>query len=253
MTILPALRFGVVASGEPKRDFGKPSFLRSRFVGCCCCCCRSSREGGGGVASGDEIDERELIEDGEPGAESVSGGVSISASSTRSAPSDGRISAAVASSAGDRDELLWRFAIDCELSDEADDSSNVRFGDLYIRDGLDDVSVITYARGSTTCEDDASVRGDTDREEGSGTCDGVKRAVACEIVLDGLSEERLTFAFVALFATTLDGGFLRTGDEDSTGDGGSSSSAGASCTLGSPACGPFRLRIDEKCSQSWYL
>lgn len=35
-----------------------------------------------------------------------------------------------------RDELLCRLAMDCELSEEAEDSSNVRFGDRYIRDGL---------------------------------------------------------------------------------------------------------------------
>ena len=37
-------------------------------------------------------------------------------------------------------------------------------------------------------------------------------------------------------------------------DGGASTTAGGgvSLTWGKPACGPRRLRIEEKCSQSWY-
>ena len=67
--ILPALRPAV-------RGFGSPSCFRSRFVSV-----RSSSDGGGGVASGDEIDERELIDDGDPGTDIVRGGVSMEPSS----------------------------------------------------------------------------------------------------------------------------------------------------------------------------
>ena len=65
--------------------------------------------------------------------------------------------------------------------------------------------------------------------------------------------------------TTVDGGF----DEDAGVDGFDSlsftrgtfffgvagvvgsGSARISCTMGRPECGPRRLRMDEKCSQSW--
>lgn len=119
MTILPALRF---AAADAARGFGRPSRLRWRAVSGFSS--RSLRDGGGGVASGEEMDESELMEDGEPGAESVSGGVSMSPSSRLSGE---RMSAGKASC--EREALLCRFAIDCELSEDADDSSNVRFGE----------------------------------------------------------------------------------------------------------------------------
>jgi hypothetical protein len=211
---------------------------------------RSSRDGGGGgVASGDEIVDSELMDDGEPGADSVSGGVSMSASS-RSRLSGERASITEVSW-GDRDELLCRFAIDCELSEEAEDSSNVRFGERYIREGLGGLAGTGYDRKER--DDDASGRGDTERERGRGTWDGVREAAADKA--EGL-RVRLVCAFVGLLATTLDAGFFRAGDTG-TGAGSSSSSSssanGVSCTFGSPACGPFKFRIDEKCSQSWYL
>lgn len=85
---------------------------------------------GGGVGSGEEIDESELILDGEPGAESVNGGVSMSPSPSSGARLSGeRVSAAEVSSSMAPATPLWRLASDCELSDDAEDSSNVRFGD----------------------------------------------------------------------------------------------------------------------------
>ena len=125
--ILPALCFGT--AGDVMRGFGSPSCLRSRFV--------SVRSGGGGVGSGedsDDIDDSELRDNGEPGTDSVRGGVS-SDSSSPSMPRGDRVSVRNASCDG-RDALLCRFAIDWELSDDADDSSNVRFGERYMREGL---------------------------------------------------------------------------------------------------------------------
>lgn len=60
---------------------------------------------------------------------------------------------------------------------------------------------------------------------------------------------RLNVALHASFGFARDeGGFFFTGDGVIT-----SESAGSSQTFGRPVCGPFKLRIDEKCSQSWYL
>lgn len=134
MTIFPALAFVSQSffAIRPARVLRSPSRFRCRRVGE-----RSSCGGGGGggdnisssisSSSEEEIDDSELIEDGEPGADSVSGGVSISASSNSVASANFE--------SGGRVALLTRFAADCELSEEADDSSKVRFGDRYVRDG----------------------------------------------------------------------------------------------------------------------
>lgn len=112
-------------------------------------------------------------------------------------------------------------------------------------------------------EDEASGSGDTDRETGSGTWDGVRgivgprAAAAAAADGDGFSvDARLIFTFEPVFATTFDAGFFLAGDTGTeTGEpsSSSSSSTGVSWTLGSPACGPLKFRMDEKCSQSWYL
>ena len=89
--------------------------------------------------------------------------------------------------------------------------------------------------------------GDTERERGRGTCDGVNGRSGT-----GGLEGLFIFTFVEGFEldATREVGFFLTG-EAGGGDGGSRSSAGLSWTFGSPACGPLKFRIDEKCSQSW--
>lgn len=78
--------------------------------------CRSGS--GGGVDPGDEErDDSSLMDEGEPGVDMVSEGVSMS----KSGLSLDAVSADF--------EFFARFGIDCEPSEDADDSSNVLFGE----------------------------------------------------------------------------------------------------------------------------
>lgn len=125
--------------------------------------------------------------------------------------------------------------------DDADDSSKVRFGERYER-----ASLASNGRVVTEDGDAREGNGETERDTGRGICDGVcgSDAFARE------SAATLPFAFESGFPFTFDSGFFL----GSAGDGGLDSSwTGVSTTLGKPVCGPRELRIDEKCSQSWYL
>lgn len=83
---------------------------------------------------------------------------------------------------------------------------------------------------------DVDGKGDADLEFGRGT-----------VVGSTSSAFRVTFDFfsVSFIAETF---FAAGAGEFEPDDGG-----GVSCTQGKPTCGPRRFRIEEKCSQSWYL
>jgi hypothetical protein len=97
-----------VATAE--RGFGSPSFFLSRLL-------REGSSGGGGVDSREESDESSLSDDGDPGADIVNDGVSRSKSGFSREEPDGDL------------VLFNRLGSDCELSEDAEDSSNVRLGD----------------------------------------------------------------------------------------------------------------------------
>lgn len=114
------------------------------------------------------------------------------------------------------------------------DSSMLRFGDRWIRGGgtrEDDDGADDEADGDGAESSDSGV---CEREEGSGTSDG-------GMDLDwGFDVEGELFdeSFSRILGTF-------------GGDGGGWGYGGFSCTAGRPVCGPLRLRMEEKCSQSW--
>lgn len=100
--------------------------------------------------------------------------------------------------------------------------------------------------------DVAEDKGDGERDMGRGICVGVGTMVSSIFAF-----VLANWPFLERLSVTLDSGFALARDEDGfffAGDGTiASESAGSSHTFGSPVCGPLKLRIDEKCSQSWYL
>ena len=100
----------------------------------------------------------------------------------------------------------------------------------------------------------SSAGGDGERDMGKGTCEGVRGSGAaswiCVARLRTRFDSGLRFTLGLPTSRTDAPGLFLIGD---MGDGGESLSSGAgdSTTFGSPACGPRRLRMDEKCSQSW--
>ncbi|KAF7789125.1 hypothetical protein EIP86_000060 [Pleurotus ostreatoroseus] len=206
MIIFPAL----VARTVPTlavRGLGNPRFFRSRFdSGVACDGGVSSR---GGVGSGDKEDssDNELIDDGEPGIDIVRGGVSASNSSASTRLVDNFDSMPTGA------VPLTRFATDCELSEDADDSSNVRFGDRYDRGGSDEEVGKGYGRGmgirmgETDIESSTSGKGDGEREAGKGICDGVVDTGGSRSSVTGgldAAELRLSSALVLPFAGGLE-------------------------------------------------
>jgi hypothetical protein len=87
----------------------------------------------------------------------------------------------------------------------------------------------------------SSASGDDERNAGGGTCAGVP----------GTGTVAHVARADAGLALGLSLGLMRRVGE--AGAGKDDEATGASCTSGKPVCGPRRLRIDEKCSQSWYL
>lgn len=116
--------------------------------------CRGS-SGGGGVDSREDSDDNSLNEDdGEPGADSVKDGVSISKSGFRREEPEGGFEP--------------RTRLDCcELSDDAEDSSKVRLGERYSLAGLGGDGGRGYGMGDT--EESSSKGGDGERDNGNGT------------------------------------------------------------------------------------
>lgn len=91
--------------------------------------------------------------------------------------------------------------------------------------------------------------GETERDTGRGICDGVcgsdASAWASEATLPFALNSGFVFDVGFVFAFDI-GFFASTGEGDPDASG-----AGVSTTFGRPVCGPRKLRIDEKCSQSW--
>jgi len=152
-----------------------------------------------------------------------------------------------------------------DTSDDPDDSSNERFGERrYSRSRA-------YKPGGN----DGNAGGEADRELGRGISAGVGVGAStttgttvdedadCRCVLDvrrgresGFGAETVTGASLLAEAEPARARALLGGLEDGLEADGRScgtESAGSSHTFGRPEWGPRRLRIDEKCSQSWYL
>lgn len=95
----------------------------------------------------------------------------------------------------------------------------------------------------------AGGNGDAARDEGSGTVVGsISRGASAGVLVSSEPSLRVTFFFFPPFFA---GVLLGEGGVTVGSDGGEG--GGTSLTVGRPTCGPRRLRIDEKCSQSWYL
>jgi hypothetical protein len=156
-------------------------------------------------------------------------------------------------------------ALVADTSDDPDDSSNERFGERrYSRSRA-------YKPGGN----DGNAGGDADRELGRGISAGVgggggASATAgttvdedadCRCALEvrrgresGFGAETGTGASLLVEAEPARARALLGGLEDGLGADGRScgtESAESSHTFGAPEWGPRRLRIDEKCSQSW--
>lgn len=89
-----------------------------------------------------------------------------------------------------------------------------------------------------------------ERDSGRGTRDGVKTAGS---EADGFNSRLLLGFKETGLDDALESGFFLTGDAGADDNGLSSPDMPdtvTSCTLGRPACGPFKFRIEEKCSQS---
>lgn len=219
-----------------------------------------SGSGGGVPGRGDDATEEERVELEDLGVESS--GVdssSSSGSSTSIASGSGRNCVAGGGS-------LWAlrvlFAAESDTEEEPDDSSNVRLGDRWTRrtGGSEESTFagceVTGVGGNTSTSiwgsDSAEDRGDGERDIGRGICVGVGTIVSSIftfVLVNWPFLERLKATLDSNFALARDeSGFFFTGDCTIA-----SESAGSSQTFGRPVCGPRKLRIDEKCSQSWYL
>jgi hypothetical protein len=153
------------------------------------------------------------------------------------------------------------FILIADTSDEPDDSSNERFGERWY----------SRSRAYKSGGSDGSAGGEADRELGRGISAGVGGAAtitgtAVDEEADCRSTRELRRGRESAFGaeTGTEGSFvaeaepararaLLVGLEDDLGAGGrswASTSAESSHTFGKPECGPRRLRIDEKCSQS---
>ena len=145
-----------------------------------------------------------------------------------------------------------------DTSEDPEDSSNERFGERRYS--------CAYKPGGN----DGNVGGDADRELGRGISAGVGGSATVGIMVDDDADCRCALEL----RRGRDSGFgpetgtgrnlvaepepartraLLVGLEDGLGADGRSSgteSAESSHTFGRPECGPRRLRIDEKCSQS---
>lgn len=245
MTILPALRVRApVRPTAATLGRGSPSFFRWRRVRGF----STGGSGGGGVADGEEdSDDSELTESADDPEADRSGVSMSSVSMVKSLPARADVFVdSVFKVEGARQELFARLAALCELSevacDDAEDSSNVRFGERYECGSNDGI-----AGNADACDDGAEVGGgEGEVEIGNGICEGVDGSASSSVIdKTGASTFFGSRALVG-FALTFDTGFLF----DGGGEDGSPSGAGISDTFGRPVCGPRRFLIDEKCSQS---
>lgn len=227
--------------------------MRSLFV--------NGFSGGGGLGEGEE---RGDSEDSDENPEGESPGVSASGStistSASLSPSCCRLGGATSCDKRDGDGFRLRALLDAvsEVSEweDADDSSNVRFGDLY---GLGSRSelmlgIVGYGGGVVRDDDRASEEsaGEAERERGRGISvgEGAGRPGEVRAVVGGFDTDlrSLRVVGVVTLEDCLEVDFCF--DFCGMGEGGPES-PDRSITLGIPVCGPLRFRIDEKCSQSW--
>lgn len=260
ITIFPALL----------RCRDSPAALRSLFVR------RRGVEPGGGEGDGEGEDTglKEAVSDRD-GVSASSASATASASTSPSPSplsSSTSISASISTSASRRDmgpravPRRVRFGaliLVADTSDDPDDSSNERFGERrYSRS-------CAYKPGGN----DGNAGGDADRELGRGISAGVGSGASatagttvdedadCRCALElrrgresGFGAETGTGASLLAEAEPARARALPGGLEDCLGTDGRScgtESAESSRTFGGPEWGPRRLRIDEKCSQSW--
>jgi hypothetical protein len=248
MRILPAL--------PGARVRGSPARLRARLV--------SGVPGadagvlGGGVLGADESEEEReragVGAAGRPRSVAPFAGKAGRKSSVASTSGWTPPSTSAMSPSGLASSAIWlgerraceraRFVVDSDADgaskDEQDDSSNVRFG---LRNA-------PRGSGRRCGAPEREGGGDALREGGSGTDAGGGDAGVGSGSGSG-TDSGLDTALDVGFVRGLsleDGGLVRAGD----GGGDEAASAGRSRTNGRPACGPTRLRIDEKCSQLWY-
>lgn len=142
--------------------------------------------------------------------------------------------------------------------EDADDSSNVRFGDLYGRGSRSELmlGILGYGGGVGRDDDGGSEEpaGEGERDIGRGISVGAGGGGVGDVaaIFTGFGVDLLSLRLVGM--AVFEGGwgvgfclpFWGTGE-------GGPESPDRSTTLGIPVWGPLRLRIDEKCSQSWYL
>ena len=139
--------------------------------------------------------------------------------------------------------------------EDADDSSKVRFGDLYCLGSRSELILGIVGYGGGVGRDDGGgsdeSTGEGERERGRGISVGADGGVGeVAAILTGFDADLRSLRLVGVI--TLEGCLV--GDFSlpfwGTGEGGPES-PDRSTTLGIPLWGPLRLRMDEKCSQSW--
>ena len=240
---------GITIFPEPPRCRGIPAALRSLLVnrrGAAA----AGTGGGDGDGDGEEMGLREAVSDkAGVSASSTSASASMSASalcttaaSPRTVPRRVRFAALV---------------LAADTSDDPDDSSNERLGERCSRSRV-------YKPGGS---DDGE--GEADRELGRGMSAGVGRHTTgttvaedpdCRSVREvrrgrdsGFGAETGTGGSLEVEVEAARGRALFAGLEEGLGTEGRScgdASGGSSETSGRPECGPRRLRMEEKCSQS---
>ena len=157
---------------------------------------------------------------------------------------------------GDGFRLRARLDAVSEVSEweDAEDSSNVRFGDLYGRGSRSELMLGIVGYGGVGRDDEGGSgepAGEGERERGRGISagaggGGVGEAAAMFTGVDLRSLRLVAVAFRGWLEAGFCLAFWGIGE-------GAPVSPERSTTFGIPVCGPLRLRIDEKCSQSWYL
>lgn len=235
------------------RDLGSPSALRCLRV--------NGFSGGGGLGEGEDKGDSE---DSEENPEGERPGVSASGSTMLTSTSMSLSSSGSCASGGttscdkcEGDGFRLRALLDAvsEVSEDAEDSSNVRFGDLYGRGSRSELmlGIVGYGGGVVRDDDGGSDEpaGEGERERGRGISVGAGGGGAGEtgamFTGFGVDLRSLRLVGVVTLEGCLEAGLCLPFGGAGEGD---PESPDRSTTLGIPAWGPLRLRMDEKCSQS---
>lgn len=140
--------------------------------------------------------------------------------------------------------------------EDAEDSSKVRFGDLYGLGSRSELMLGIIGYGGGVVRDDEGTSdestGEGERERGRGISAGARGGGVGDMaaILTGFCADlrSLRLVGVVTLEDCLEADFCLA--FCGTGEGGPES-PDRSTTSGIPVCGPLRFRIDEKCSQSW--